>query len=152
MYDLRILLVWLVLGFLLYLITIKPDRTESEIDENHDQTEREKNAGSDFYKPALESDRVVVKRLRSLSFIEQFDLNEFELSSRPVGLLSGETILDLKVIPLKVEKDILILAMIDPYDLQAIETVRKLTGLRVNPQIIAQSEFQKIIEETSVSN
>lgn len=152
MYDLRILLVWLVLGFLLYLITIQPDKSESEIDENPDQKKREKFTGSDLSKPEKKSDGFVIRRLRSLAFVEQFDLSKFELSSRPVGLLPGEIILDLEVIPLKVENDILILAMIDPFDLHAIETVRKLTGYKINPQSIAQSEFRKIIEETSVSN
>ena len=152
MYDLRILMVWLVLGFLLYLIAIQPDKSESEKRQKQNRNESGDVAGSDWNEPARKSDRVVAERLRSTRFIDHIDLSEFKLSSRPVGLLPGELILDLKVIPLRVENDILILAMIDPFDLRAIEIVRELTGYKIKPLIIAQREFRKIIQETSVSS
>lgn len=150
MYDLRILLIWLVLGFLLYLIAIKPERAVSEKKPDENPCESDDIAGLDWKGPVTQSDHEVMSKLRSMRFINHIDMNVFKLADCPMGLLPGELILDLGVIPLRVENETLILAMIDPFDLNTIDIVRELTGHEVKPVIIAQKEFRQIIGEESV--
>lgn len=150
MYDLRVLVIWLVLGFLLYLITIKPERAASEKKRDENQYESDDIAGLDWKGPVKQSDREVINKLRSMRFINHIDMTVFKSADCPMGLIPGELILELEVIPLRVENKTLILAMIDPFDLNAIDMVREITGHEVKPVIIAQKEFRQIIGEESV--
>ena len=53
----------------------------------------------------------------------------------------------METLPIKVEKDSLYVAMTDPMDMEAIEELEKVTGLRVVPMVAPQSSIRDCLHQ-----
>ena len=135
MYDLRILLIWLVLGLLLYLIANKPEREEKENTKTKTAVQKDKR----------NVERFVIDQLREMDFVDKFDLTAFIPSNQSRGMISVKIMLNLGVAPLRIENEVLVLAMVDPYDLETIDIVREITGREVKPVLITRNELIAVV-------
>lgn len=64
-----------------------------------------------------------------------------------VSLLTGDICRSYQILPVAVKGDRLVLAMRDPDDVEAIEMVRSLTNLRVEPVLASETRLARTIEE-----
>ncbi|MBU1023101.1 hypothetical protein KKB99_02340 [bacterium] len=135
MYDLRILLIWLVLGFLLYLIADRPGSEKKENAETKTALKKDKR----------NVERYVIEQLREMDFVDKFDFAAFIPSNHSRDLIPVRIMLELGVAPLRIENGILVLAMVDPYDLEAIDTVRYITGREIKPVLISKIELLAVV-------
>lgn len=55
------------------------------------------------------------------------------------------------VLPVEARGDLLLVAMADPEDLDTIEKIRKLTGLRIEPVVADEHRLERMIEEYALS-
>lgn len=62
------------------------------------------------------------------------------------GLLPLELMRNYEILPLSRSVDTITLAMVNPFDGEAVEEVERLTGLRVNPLICTLSSFRRTFE------
>jgi hypothetical protein len=146
MYDLRILLIWFALGFLLYLISVRPEAQKTETSRKPSGKFR---ASGDFTTDwgwqFSSSDQVLIERLRETNFVESFDRKKFKVADSPVGLIPTDVVENLGIFPLKIEGEFVVLAMLNPFDINAVDLVREITGLKVKPVAIAQKDFTSIV-------
>lgn len=69
------------------------------------------------------------------------NLNEEPLDPTLLSLLPEQFFKRFRVLPAKVEGRVLHLAMVDPFDVQVIDDVRRLTGLEVKPLLSTPSDI-----------
>jgi hypothetical protein len=147
MYDLRILLIWFALGFLLYLISVRPETEKmDELREPSGKIRVNGDFTTDWGLQFSSSDQVLIKRLKETNFVESFDRNKFKVADCPVDLIPFHVIENLGIFPLKIEGEFVVLAMLNPFDLKALDLVREITGLNVKPVAIAQKDFRSIVD------
>lgn len=153
MYDLRILLIWFALGFLLYLISVRPETQKTD---NVRKPSGKFRASGDFTSDwgwqFSSSDQVLINRLRETSFVESFDQSKYKVADNPVGLIPSDVVENLGIFPLKVEGEFIVLAMLNPFDMHAVDLVREITGLKVKPIAIAQKDFKSIVNRNLESS
>jgi hypothetical protein len=143
MYDLRILLIWFILGMLLYLIVIKPEKQEEQKSKTAESDEVDaSHRGLGLF--MSKSDIEIVSRLRNFDFIEKYNPVLHSPGNRLWEVLPGNMIFDLGIFPLKMDNEELVLAMIDPFDMNTLDLVRELTGKRIKPVLITNRDFRSI--------
>jgi len=145
MYDLRILFVWMILGILLYLIAIRPEKSSERV-------ERKKKLRESFQSDELPRkmagssiDTVIENRLKEMSFLPRFDARS-GAAGIARGTLPRELIVSRGVLPVRVEGDVMILAMVNPFDLKTIDEVRELTGRIILPVEITANDFGIVVK------
>ena len=74
--------------------------------------------------------------------IERISLSSYLLDPEVIKLIPKKVAERFKVIPLSKEKNTLVLGMVNPFDLEAIDVVSRLTHLRVKPVSITEEEFE----------
>jgi len=145
MYDLRIFIIWLILGFLLFLIVHRPEIAQKGEFEFKDA---EMNNDEYFPKsiPREYHDLVIINRLREMKFPPRVRLKNVVVSSAACGVLPRELIINRGVFPLQIESDKIILAMIDPFDFDTVDEVREITGKEIEPVEIRRKDFNNMIK------
>lgn len=74
-------------------------------------------------------------------------LSNTTIDSAAVQLVPESVAREKKVLPLRVEEDRLVTAMVDPLDLSAIDALRHLTGKRIVPVVVSERELQRTLYE-----
>ncbi|NPA52262.1 MAG: type II/IV secretion system protein [Aquificae bacterium] len=74
------------------------------------------------------------------------DLAEYPPDKEALGLINKELALQLEIIPLKKRGDVLDIAMTNPYDINAVDIVRRRTGLDINIFVTDKESLKKAIE------
>ncbi len=82
---------------------------------------------------------------------EQLMIPYIKLAKTPpdalvINIIQGKMALKHMVIPVKREETTLYLAMVDPQNILVIDDIEKSTGLKVQPMIVAQKDFQASYE------
>lgn len=81
--------------------------------------------------------------------IKHFDLHNLNENGELEEIISkipSDLIKDYGVIPVKKEKNMIFLAMIDPRNIDAINKIKSFTGCGVLPFVVLESEFSKILD------
>ena len=143
MYDLRILLIWVSLGFLLYLITIRPEPLRDQKKSGRDLKTQKSFSELDWL--VSRSDHVLIERLNETRFVEGFNRTSYKPGDYPDGLIPDYIIQDLSILPLSADGEVLVLAMVDPFDLNAVDLVREMTGMIVKPVKIRKKDFKRLV-------
>jgi len=73
-------------------------------------------------------------------------LNNIEIPPRVKGRVSRETALHFHAVPVRLVRDQLSVALVDPLDMEAIETLEKETGLTVAPMVAPQSSIEEVLQ------
>lgn len=77
--------------------------------------------------------------------IPYLNLNEMQVDKKAVNLINRTIAKKYNVIPVKMQKGKLILAMSDPLDILAIDDVRLISGMDVDVAIASKADIQKAI-------
>ena len=87
------------------------------------------------------------KPLGRASRIEYRDLSRVKVDHEVLLLLPEKLANQLKAVPLGLESGVLELAMVDPEDFDAIQLVRKETGLTIKPVLSSQEDIQTVLDQ-----
>jgi hypothetical protein len=87
--------------------------------------------------------RVVADKLH----IPHIDLFEPEIPESIVKLIKPEIAIKFQVIPTKKDKGTLMLAMLDPLDIKAIDEIRFITDLTIKPALAMKAEIRDAIKK-----
>jgi hypothetical protein len=79
--------------------------------------------------------------------IPHVNLFEPEVSPEIIKLIKPETAKKYRVVPVKKEGTALVLAMMDPLDIEAMDAIRFATGLSVKPALALDSEIRDAIRK-----
>ena len=74
------------------------------------------------------------------------DLEVLELPPSVTGLIGREVTMDSKVIPIGVRENILSVAMVNPFDLGIIDSLRFSTGMQIEPVVASEEQIMRAIE------
>ncbi|MEW6428607.1 MAG: GspE/PulE family protein [Thermodesulfobacteriota bacterium] len=77
--------------------------------------------------------------------IPRYDANAFSVDSHLARDLPQATAAKFKVAPLAKDDFVLKIAMVDPMDIQALDTIEKETNLEVEPYICSQGEYTLLV-------
>ena len=83
---------------------------------------------------------------------KQLDVPKIDLFEEPVdrdvaGMIDPELIHRHKAIPVRIENDELIVAMVDPLNLMAIDDIRLATGREVRPRICSEQALDRVYQD-----
>jgi type II secretion system (T2SS) protein E len=87
--------------------------------------------------------RVIAEKLK----IPYVNLFEPEVPEAVLKLVKPEIAKKYHVVPAKKDKGMLVLAMVDPLDIEAIDTIRFATGLNIKPTLALESEIRDAIRK-----
>jgi len=87
--------------------------------------------------------RIIAEKLRT-PYINVFDP---EIPENVVRLIKPEIAKKYHVIPARRDKGMLMLAMSDPLDIEAIDEIRFITGLNIKPSLALESEIRDAIKK-----
>jgi len=87
--------------------------------------------------------RVIAQKLQ----IPYVNLFEPEVPQGVIKLIKPETAKKHQVLPVKKEGGSLILAMLDPLDIEAMDEIRFITGLTIKPSLALESEIRDAISK-----
>jgi len=104
----------------------------------------------DFKKALHESGRVQTDPLREGVSISYVDLSKTTVPKKILNLLPEHIARHYQVVPVSQEGEKLIVAMIDPEDREAIEFVKKKTGMALDIRICAQSDLNHVLDQYAV--
>jgi type II secretion system protein E len=85
--------------------------------------------------------------LEEMSGYPAVDLTELDLEKGVLGIIPEETARKYQVVPLFKAKDSLGLAMVDPLDFEAIDTLRKSSGLTIEPFIATLTDVGRALDQ-----
>jgi len=145
MYDLRILFVWMILGFVLYLIAIRPDKSTAKVKQRAKSRHNFRKDEFPFRISISSGDPVIERRLKEMNFLPRFDIKSGTVRMAK-GTLPTELIVSRGVFPVRVEGDVMVLAMVNPFDLKTIDEVRELTGREILPVEITAKDFGIVVK------
>ncbi|HUI46916.1 MAG TPA: hypothetical protein VL122_13145 [Nitrospirota bacterium] len=87
--------------------------------------------------------RVVADKLH----IPYIDLFKPEIDESIIKLIKPEIASKYNVIPVKKERGTLVVAMLDPLDIEAIDQIRFITGMTIKPALVMKSEIEDAIKK-----
>jgi hypothetical protein len=87
--------------------------------------------------------RVIAQKLQ----IPYINLFKPEVPSEVFKLIKPETAKKYLVLPVKKEGTALVLAMLDPYDIEAMDEIRFITGCTIKPSLVLESEIKDAIRK-----
>jgi hypothetical protein len=91
----------------------------------------------------IELARVIAEKLR----IPYINLFEPEVSEAVIRLIKPEIAKKYHVMPAKKERGELVLAMLDPLDIEAMDVIRFATGFTIKPSLALESEIRDAIRK-----
>ncbi len=104
------------------------------------------NLGKSLTKLGYVSDTEVTEFIANQYNVPAVDLDEYELDSEIVELIPQDVAERHKIIPISRAGTSLVLAMVDPTNLNAIDDVKFLTGYNVEPVVASESAIDKALE------
>jgi type IV pilus assembly protein PilB len=103
--------------------------------------------GAALAKMGFISDKAITDFLSQQYRVQSIDLGEYEIDPDVIKLVSKDVCERHKVIPVSRAGSTLILAMADPSNLHAIDDVKFLTGLNIEPVVASEGALAKAIEK-----
>ncbi len=85
----------------------------------------------------------LINALSEQKGIQQVQISSYIVDPEVIKLVPKQMAEKLKVLPLSKEGNTLILGMVNPFDLEAIDVVSRYTGLRIKPVAIKDEEFEE---------
>lgn len=145
MYDLRILLIWLILGFIFYLIVHKPIEAKTNEVESGEMILND-NFALPYPIPLKSEDTALANQLREMKFLPRIKPGEILSQGVAHNLLPDEMIISREVFPVKVECDRIMLAMVNPFDMETVDEIREILDREIEPVEISRKDFRFVIK------
>lgn len=111
------------------------------------QKELGKRLGSTLIELGYITEKQLVEVLAKQLGVPAIDLSDIKIPDEVLKLLPPEICFQYEVLPLARKANILFLAMVDPSNIQALENVKFMTGLDVEPVIAAESALRRSLEK-----
>jgi type IV pilus assembly protein PilB len=105
------------------------------------------NLGKSLAKLGYVSDNDVAEFIATQYNVTSIDLDKYEIESSIIEFIPKEVAERHKIIPISRAGTSLVVAMIDPTDLHAIDDVKFLTGYNVEPVVAAEASIETAIEK-----
>lgn len=104
------------------------------------------NLGKSLTKLGYVSDAEVTEFIANQYNVPAVDLDEYELETEIIELIPQDVAERHKIIPISRAGTSLVVAMVDPTNLNAIDDVKFLTGYNVEPVVASESAIDKALE------
>lgn len=98
------------------------------------------------------TDKLLLQALSAQKGVSAWHLDEDPPLPNALSRLSQQVCREYGILPVRIQGDLLILAMKNPDDIDAIELVRNLTGLRIDPVMAEETRLARLIEDAFVAN
>ena len=122
---------------------VDADEIESVLDENRGQ--REENLGQTLVRLGFATEREVAQAVAVMIGVPFIDLRDITPDPAAVALISRQLAVSARVIPVAVERNELILAMVNPQDVQALDAAGFATGLPMSPRMASPDAMTEVI-------
>jgi len=106
------------------------------------------NLGKNLAKLGYVSDQEVTEFIASQYNVPAINLDEYEVEQEIVNLIPREVAEKHKIMPVSRAGTSLVVAMMDPTNLHAIDDIKFLTGYNVEPVVASESAIEKAIERS----
>ena len=110
------------------------------------QKELGKRLGSTLVELGYITEKQLVEVLAKQLGVPAIDLSNVEVPEEVLKLVPPEVCFQYEVLPLARKGNVLFLAMVDPSNIQALENVKFMVGIDVEPVIAAESSLRKALE------
>jgi len=84
----------------------------------------------------------LIEALSEQKGIERVSLSSYLIDPTVIQLIPKKAAERFKAIPISKNKNVLTVGMVNPFDIEAIDVLSRLTGLKINPVAIRQDEFE----------
>ncbi|HEY4486028.1 MAG TPA: type IV-A pilus assembly ATPase PilB [Nitrospiria bacterium] len=101
--------------------------------------------GSTLVKLSLIEEEKLLKFLGQQYGIPAVDLAKLQIDPEIPKLVPGDVVAKYSVIPVKRSGSVLSVAMVDPTDIQAIDTIRLVTGYQIEPMVASEGAIMAAI-------
>jgi type IV pilus assembly protein PilB len=105
------------------------------------------NLGKSLSKLGMVSDEEITEFLAAQYNVPAIDLEDYELDTELLELIPQDVADRHKILPISRAGTSLVVAMVDPTNLHAIDDVKFLTGYNVEPVVASESAIEKAIEQ-----
>ncbi len=122
---------------------ITPDQLEKALKEQKDKGGK---LGSALTKLGLLKESELLQFLSEQYSVPSIKLTEFEIDPDVLKIIPSEVAQKYSVMPLSIKNSNLIVAMVDPSNIFALDDIKFLTGYRVEPLIAAESAILESID------
>ncbi len=75
--------------------------------------------------------------------IQKIDLSSYLVDPTTISLIPKDVAAKYKVIPIALEENVLTVGMVNPFDIEAIDVLMRITGKQIKPVSIKESEFEE---------
>ncbi len=79
--------------------------------------------------------------------IELADLTRVTVPKEIINLIPEHIARKYQIVPLKLENEVLTVAMVDPQDVSTIELIKRKTGYEIKPQLTTQDDLAKVLDQ-----
>jgi type IV pilus assembly protein PilB len=110
------------------------------------QKELGKRLGSTLVELGYITEKQLVEVLAKQLGVPAIDLSNVEVPEEVLNLVPPEVCFQYEVLPLARKGNVLFLAMVDPSNIQALENIKFMVGIDVEPVIAAESSLRKALE------
>ncbi len=110
------------------------------------QKELGKRLGSTLVELGYITEKQLVEVLAKQLGVPAIDLSNVEVPEEVLNLVPPEICFQYEVLPLARKGNVLFLAMVDPSNIQALENIKFMVGIDVEPVIAAESSLRKALE------
>ena len=91
----------------------------------------------------------IAEALATRHGLDYVDLGAWEIDHATSLLISPELARRHRVLPVGFDEDVLLVAMIDPSDILALDDVRIVTGREVHPIVVTEAELMRVIDRVA---
>lgn len=101
--------------------------------------------GQYLIRQGLVQEKQIIDLISDQLNIRKYQLNDFPLDLELIRYLPIEIVQKNQVVPLKLKGKLLTIAIVDPLDIQILDSLEKLTNLEVEPVICSEVEINQLI-------
>ncbi len=112
----------------------------------HEQTQSGGSLGYNLVKTGAISDKAFSEFLSQLYQVPAVDLDEHEAEDHSIELIPAEVATKFQVVPVKREGRLLTVAMANPDNIFAIDDIKFITGLEVQPVVATENAIKRAID------
>lgn len=111
------------------------------------QRETKQKLGEILLEEGIVTEDQIIQTLEFQLGIPHVEIARFNIESKIAKLIPRELAVKYEIIPIRIERDKLVLAMSDPLNVFAIDDVKFIARMDVQPVIATRSEIKKAIED-----
>ena len=126
--------------------------TQAQLDEAlEEQRKVPRPLGRILVQMGFVTEKLLLQALSAQKGVSCWHLDQDPPHPEALARLSQDVCRDNSVIPVRITGDLLLLAMRNPDDIETIDLVRNVTGMRIEPFLAEEQKLQRCIEDMGLS-